>query len=499
MPENWLDAQPEVFVSSRALSSPVSRAVRQGKLRKIGSRLYTRNLADPPERIVRRHLWNLVAGYLPGALIADRTAIENAPAADGSIFVVADRKRPIALPGVTIRPRKGAPPLEDDRPFVGGLRLASPARAYLENMVPSRKRRDGVSRTLSRKELEERLETMLRRGGPDALDRLRDRAREIAPALGLEGEFQRLDRLIGALLGTRDERLATPAGRARRAGRPFDPDRIRLFEKLHADLRAWPPTVRPSPERDATARATLAFFEAYFSNFIEGTEFEVSEAADIVFRGVLPRERPEDAHDILGTWRIVSDDSELERLPSDARHFADLLRARHALIMSGRPESRPGEFKTHINRAGATVFVLPELVQGTLEHGFELYHSLDAPFSRAVFAMVLVTEVHPFGDGNGRVARVMMNAELVSAGEERIVIPTVYRNNYLATLRALSQGHRSEPLIRVLDYAQRWTAAVPWSELEETRRVLEGCNAFVEPQYADETGVRLRMPSAAEP
>lgn len=29
--------------------------------------------------------------------------------------------------------------------------------------------------------------------------------------------------------------------------------------------------------------ANLSFFEAYFSNFIEGTEFEVEEAADIVF------------------------------------------------------------------------------------------------------------------------------------------------------------------------------------------------------------------------
>ena len=35
----------------------------------------------------------------------------------------------------------------------------------------------------------------------------------------------------------------------------------------------------------------LAFYEAYFSNFIEGTEFDVIEAADIVFNNVIPRDR----------------------------------------------------------------------------------------------------------------------------------------------------------------------------------------------------------------
>jgi len=494
MPGNLLDTLPEVFVSSTELSVAVSRAIRQNRLRKLASRLYTRNLTDPPEQIVLRHLWQLVAAYVPGALIADRTAIENAPAADGSIFVIAGRKRDIALPGIVIRPRKGAAPLVDDRPFIGGLYISSPARAYLENLVPSRRRAGAVSRTLTRDELEARLETLLRRGGSEALNRLRDRAREIAPHLGRLDAFAALERLIGALLGTRDAPLTTLEGQARRAGQPFDPERLRLFEKLHADLRLWPPQTRLAPRRDAAARATLAFFEAYFSNFIEGTEFEVGEAADIVFRGVIPRERPEDAHDVLGTWRIVSDPTELSRTPKRVDEFLALLQARHATILSARPDKAPGVFKTEANRAGTTVFVLPELVPGTLARGFELYRSLDTPLARAVFMMFLVSEVHPFSDGNGRVARAMMNAELVAAGEERIVLPTVYRNNYLTALKALSQAGMCEPLLRVMDFAQRWTVAIPWGHLESTRLVLERCNAFVEPAHADEIGLRLRLP-----
>ncbi len=132
MPKTFLDHAPEIFVSSAAMSVAVSRALRLGKIRKIASRLYTRNLVDPPEQIVRRHLWPVVASYVPGALIADRTALENTPARDGSIFVVSDRKRDIKLPGITIRPRKGVPRLETDRPFIDGLFLSSTARARLK-------------------------------------------------------------------------------------------------------------------------------------------------------------------------------------------------------------------------------------------------------------------------------------------------------------------------------------------------------------------------------
>ena len=44
-------------------------------------------------------------------------------------------------------------------------------------------------------------------------------------------------------------------------------------------------------------------------------------------------------------------------------------------------------------------------------------NSLDTPFARAVFIMFLVSEVHPFVDGNGRIAPIMKRAELVAAGE----------------------------------------------------------------------------------
>lgn len=485
-------AMSEVFVSNAEIAPAVSREVKLGKLRKLAPRLYTRNLTETPARIVQRNLWQLVAAYLPDGLIADRTALENRPAADGSVFLVADHKRDIHLPGVTLRPRKGPPPLDSDRPFIGNLRIASPARAFLENMRPSRAR-VGMARTLSRREIEERIDEMLRRGGETAIQRLRDDARQIAVPLGLRDEFERLDALIGGLLGTRDVPLKSPVGIARAAGLPYDPARLDLFQRLFAELAGSAPEIRLAHPTDGAA---LPFFEAYFSNFIEGTEFAVDEAADIVFKGYIPNARPEDAHDVLGTWKVVSDEREMSRLPRNLDDLKAILMGRHSRIMEGRPDKGPGRFKADANRAGSTLFVAPELVEGTLNKGFEIYRGLGSPLHRAIFMMFLISEVHPFADGNGRVARVMMNAELVAGGENRIIVPTVYRNNYLMALKALSQNGITGALVRTMDFAQRYTAAVDFAELDRARLILDRTNAFADPNEADAAGIRLMLPKA---
>ena len=480
MPEFSVANLPEIFVSDTSISKPVSEAVERGQLRRLASRLYTRNLTEDAARLVRRNWYYLVPGYYPDALIADRTAFENQPAADGSVFLISEKKRETELPGVTFRPRKGPATLESDKPFVGGVRLSSIPRAYLENLRPSRARDGRVARTLTRAEIETRLDALIRRQGEAAANRLRDEARVIAPQLGLEAEFEEFNTLVGTLLGTRDSDMQSAAGKARAAGQPFDPDRLRLFETLFAALRETVPLDRSAPERDDEANATLAFFEAYFSNFIEGTEFSVKEAEDIVFNGVIPEERPEDAHDVLGTFHIVSDRAEMSRIPKTFDEFIEFLRRRHAIIMEARPDRNPGAFKTKGNQAGMTVFVAPELVIGTLEKGFEFLQALAEPFQRTVFMMILVSEVHPFADGNGRIGRIMMNAELVAGGQERIVIPTAFRVDYLGPLKAFSHSAETAPLIRMLDVAQRYTCGIDWRTLESARAMMEETNAFAQ-------------------
>lgn len=494
MAEKFLRQMPEVFVSTADKAVAVSRAVKSGHLRKLASRLYTKNLADAPTNIIKHNLWQIVGAYFPGALVADRTALENVPAKDGSVCLITESGQNIILPGIVLRPRRGVGPLPTDLLFIGGLYISSTARAFLENMRLSRTRNRLLPRTLSQREIEERLEKLIRMSGTNTVNQLRDEVHRLSPTLHLEAELQAFDKLVGALLGTSDLPLFSQGAKARKAGYAYDPDRLTLFQTLYAALKDTPPLIRLSPHRTAEAIATLTFYEAYFSNFIEGTEFEVSEAANIVFKNMIPMERPADAHDVLGTWKIVSSSYEMQQIPTSYNALLHTLRAHHTTIMGERIDKTPGKFKQASNRAGLTTFVAPDLVEGTLKIGFELYQSLEVPFQRAVFMMFLISEVHPFADGNGRMARIMMNAELVKAGEERIIIPTIYRSNYIVALKALSQTGYPEALIRVLDFAQKWTAAVDWGDLKETKKILDRCNAFLDSAVADKEGKRLLTP-----
>jgi hypothetical protein len=484
---------PEVFLSTRGISRGVAAAVSAGTVRKLGVRLYSTNTTDAPADVVRRHLWQIVGLLFPDSVVSYRTALEGRPTALGSLFLTGSYERSVELPGIRIRVLKGPGPLDGDNRFVQTLWLASPARAYLE-CLRVRRIRGSESPALSRDEIETRLERLVRHGGEDEANALRDRSRAIAPALGAERAFEELDDLIGALLRTRTTRLGTPVSRARAAAEPYDSARTGLFATLHAALLQW--AVRPRPDAVVSGAAfeNLAFIDAYFSNFIEGTEFEIEEAAEIVFENRIPRSRPEDAHDVLGTYRLVGDPREMTRsVASGDMRFDDFLmslRRRHWSIMSGRPEKRPGELKQEGNRAGLTVFVAPELVQGTLRQGFEMLRSLAEPFKRAAFVMFLAAEVHPFDDGNGRVARAMMNAELVAGGQRRIIVPTSYRDDYLLALRALSRQGVTDALVKMLDYAQAFCAAIDFADLQRAIGVLRSCNAFER-----DTDARLRMPS----
>ena len=249
--------------------------------------------------------------------MADRTALEQRPASDGSVFVIAAKGGKVALPGVTLRARCGLGPQPDDFSLRDNLYCMSTARALLANMRPSRAR-SGTARTLKRGEIEVWLDQFLRNSGKERLNALRDQIKAIAPSLKMDEAAAELDEMIGTLLGTSSGRLASPVAKARARGSSFDPQRIALFEKLHDALRRFPP--EPPREWHPTRRAAInqAFFEAYFSNFIEGTEFALDEASAIVFEGVIPPNRPADAHDVLGTFRLVSRTEEMTRLPKTA-------------------------------------------------------------------------------------------------------------------------------------------------------------------------------------
>jgi hypothetical protein len=487
-----------VFFGDIASAAKLSRATRDGVIRRLARGLYSADLRADPAELVARNRWAVVAKLVPDALIADRSAATGGSPAAGILTIISSgRKEDLALPGLVIAPRPGPGPLADDLSWAEGLHLTSDARTLVDNLAVSRGR-GRVARTLSRSELENWLVRTAQRRPDGWLLALRARALEICDELGVPERRSPVEDIVGVSAGTREGRggpghlLA-----ARAAGHEYDPDRVARFDELASFLAAIPPGLDVPPALPALAsepETSLPFFEAYFSNFIEGTEFSVDEAEAIVVSGEVPIERPDDAHDILGTFEAVSDSQLRAAVPTTADEQFALLERRHRLIMGGRPEKRPGQFKEKSNQAGSYVFVAPALVEGTLIEGFRRLVDLPSGFPRAAFGLFLISEVHPYDDGNGRVARAAMCAELTAADQARIVIPIVFRNEYQTALRSLSREGRGDLFVRTLAHAWRWTAGMPWYDRAIVDGYLVATNALVDSTDAERTGVRLELP-----
>lgn len=489
------DGFPTVVYSDVHDKDRISRARAAGRLVKVGSGVYVSDLSKPAEDVVRERLWEIVAHKLPGAVITDRSARHGGVAVDGFLFVTHRRTRPLKLAGVVVEPRHGSGPMPGDIALPDGLWLAGPARSLLENLAPTRPASGRPPRTLTRAQVELWIDDLCRDRGEDGLNEIREQARELAPFLGRLAECDLLNRLVGASMNTHPTAiLQTPELIGRAAGQAFDRRRVDIFGRLVDYLDGQPPDLVTAMPADRGRRTLLPFYEAYFSNYIEGTEFTLDEAADIIFDDVVPEQRPEDAHDILGTYRLTSSDAEMRRRPATDQELLTLLRERHAVLMGGRPLVGPGKFKTQANRAGETHFVAPELVEGTLRRGYEVGSRLVSPWARAVYVMFMVSEVHPFADGNGRIARVMMNAELHGSGEVRIVIPTVYRLNYLSALKGATHNENFAGLYAALSFARKWTARVDFTSRWTAEGDLERTHALRDAMTAEDAGIRLTLP-----
>lgn len=300
-------------------------------------------------------------------------------------------------------------------------------------------------------------------------------------------DIARLNDTIGTILGSRQTTTTSTALQARLNGTPVDQSRLGVFTTLAAALRSSSPQSRPADDMPFDLR----FFEAYFSNYIEGTEFEVDEARTIIESGEAPATRHADGHDLIGTFKAIDEELVTSR-PDKIDDRIERVQHHHSLIMSGRPDLHPGVFKTIQNVAGNTTFVAPALVEGTLRAGLGLVDDLDTAWERAVLAMFVVAEVHPFSDGNGRSARLAMNDELTRSGQQRIIVPTVMRGDYLAGLRRLTRHDDPEVFIKTMRFAHDYTAAVDWSTFVTARADLTTTSAFdTEPGF----GRRLSLPT----
>jgi hypothetical protein len=476
----------EILITSKqddARARQIRRQAQAGELRQIVERVYTSNLKDSLDEVVRRNIWYIVPHLFPKTVMTSRTGAKMSPyrpdkSGKSYIFLTGPyTTRTVELPGMEIRLIEGPSNLPGDAPMSpdGEFFAPSRARALLENLKPTRTR-GGIQRNLTPEEFEEYLVTLLDSGGEDNFNHMRGEARKLAPHLQAEQEMNKLDRLMGGLLGTQKVRFASKAAEIRRPG--ADKDCCARLQTLFAHLKSLTFPDRPASPDQGVRRAN-AFLEAYFSNFIEGTEFTIEEAKQIILEGVAPVNRPADGHDVLSTYRLLVDERALVAKPSDYQAFENMLRARHALLMDARPEKQPGKFKTVNNRVGGSLMVQPELVVGTLKFGYDLLQGLTEPFARGLFLHCLIAEVHPFDDGNGRMSRLHFTSELLGGNQAQVIIPTVFRDDYLGGMRALTKRNDPGAITRACQRAQETVATIREASVDGAIEAWAKTNAFV--------------------
>ena len=83
---------------------------------------------------------------------------------------------------------------------------------------------------------------------------------------------------------------------------------------------------------------------------------------------------------------------------------------------------------------------------------FDLLREEPEPSARVVLGHFVFVYIHPYIDGNGRMARFLMNVMLAGGGYPWTVIPVEKRNDYMAALESASVDQDITPFAMFLGH-----------------------------------------------
>jgi hypothetical protein len=92
----------------------------------------------------------------------------------------------------------------------------------------------------------------------------------------------------------------------------------------------------------------------------------------------------------------------------------------------------------------------PEGVRDAIPTLFELLRTENKPAVRSILGHFVFVYIHPYMDGNGRIARFLMNVMLASGGFPWTIIPIERRNEYMTSLEKASVGQNIESFTKFI-------------------------------------------------
>ena len=209
----------------------------------------------------------------------------------------------------------------------------------------------------------------------------------------------------------------------------------------------------------------------YHSNAIEGNSLTLGETRSLILHGLTAQGKPLRDHlDIEGHDEAVK--AIEEAVKSDEAFNQVFIRNLHTVLLKEPYETAAvtpdgqrvkrriavGAYKTQPNNvqtsAGETYyFTPPEQVQSAMSDLVDWYRKREDegehPVITAATFHYRFVRIHPFDDGNGRMARLLMNMILMKHGYTVALIPREERDQYVNTLERADQ---SEDLTEFISY-----------------------------------------------
>jgi len=201
----------------------------------------------------------------------------------------------------------------------------------------------------------------------------------------------------------------------------------------------------------------------YHSNHIEGNTLTYGETEILLIHGQVTGDHglrdyiEMRAHDVAIEHLLALTDEERPLTEADIRDFNRILIKdpfwKDALTADGQPshiEILPGEYKKQPNdvrTAPGAIFLFADPVDVPIKMNSLISWLREALEKKELHPIEIASRlhhdfvlIHPFGDGNGRTARILVNYVLMRNGYLPLIVPTEQKDRYLAALRKADTG-----------------------------------------------------------
>lgn len=190
----------------------------------------------------------------------------------------------------------------------------------------------------------------------------------------------------------------------------------------------------------------------YSSNALEGNTLDLAETKVVIEDGLTINGKP--MRDHLETLGHASAFNELIELAKTDVISEENIKNLHKIFYAKIDSDSAGIYRQKpVIVTGSDIdFPLPEEIDNKMKEFVSKLPLLKNDLHAVEYAAMvhaLFVNIHPFIDGNGRVARLIMNLALLQAGYNITVIPPVVRADYIRALQS-SNHNEFQPFINFI-------------------------------------------------